>query len=104
MRYLITGTAGFIGFHLAKRLLDDGHFVTGFDGMTPYYDVRLKERRHADPVPLEWLPAGDRHAGGRGALWRRPRRSASLTSSFTSQPRPAFATAWKIPRPMSIPT
>ncbi|MEK1929695.1 MAG: NAD-dependent epimerase [Pararhizobium sp.] len=46
MRYLITGTAGFIGFHLAKRLLDDGHFVTGFDGMTPYYDVRLKERRH----------------------------------------------------------
>jgi UDP-glucuronate 4-epimerase len=47
MRYLITGTAGFIGFHLAKRLLDDGHFVTGFDGMTPYYDVRLKERRHA---------------------------------------------------------
>jgi UDP-glucuronate 4-epimerase len=47
MRYLITGTAGFIGFHLAKRLLDDGHFVTGFDGMTPYYDIRLKERRHA---------------------------------------------------------
>jgi len=47
VRYLITGTAGFIGFHLAKRLLDDGHFVTGFDGMTPYYDVRLKERRHA---------------------------------------------------------
>ena len=47
MRYLITGTAGFIGFHLARRLLDDGHFVTGFDGMTPYYDIRLKERRHA---------------------------------------------------------
>ena len=46
MRFLITGTAGFIGFHLAKRLLDDGHFVVGFDGMTPYYDVRLKERRH----------------------------------------------------------
>jgi len=47
MRYLITGTAGFIGFHLAKRLLDEGHFVVGFDGMTPYYDVRLKEKRHA---------------------------------------------------------
>ncbi len=47
MRYLITGTAGFIGFHLAKRLLDDGHFVVGFDGMTPYYDVALKEKRHA---------------------------------------------------------
>jgi UDP-glucuronate 4-epimerase len=47
MRFLITGTAGFIGFHLARRLLDDGHFVTGFDGMTSYYDVKLKEARHA---------------------------------------------------------
>lgn len=47
MRYLITGTAGFIGFHLARRLLDEGHFVTGFDGMTPYYDVTLKRKRHA---------------------------------------------------------
>lgn len=47
MRYLITGTAGFIGFNVAKRLLDEGHFVTGLDGMTPYYDVRLKEARHS---------------------------------------------------------
>jgi UDP-glucuronate 4-epimerase len=47
MRVLITGTAGFIGFHLAKRLLDAGHFVTGFDALTPYYDVRLKHARHA---------------------------------------------------------
>jgi len=46
MRFLITGTAGFIGFHLARRLLDDGHFVVGFDGMTDYYDRRLKEARH----------------------------------------------------------
>ncbi len=47
MRFLITGTAGFIGFHLAKRLLEAGHDVVGFDGMTPYYDVRLKAARHA---------------------------------------------------------
>lgn len=47
MRYLITGTAGFVGFHLAKRLLEDGHSVTGFDGMTSYYDVRLKQMRHS---------------------------------------------------------
>jgi len=45
--YFITGTAGFIGYHLAARLLRDGHKVTGFDGMTPYYDVSLKHRRHA---------------------------------------------------------
>lgn len=47
MRVLITGTAGFIGFHLAKRLLEAGHEVVGFDAMTPYYDIRLKEARHA---------------------------------------------------------
>jgi UDP-glucuronate 4-epimerase len=47
MRYFITGTAGFIGFHLAQRLLRDGHEVFGCDGMTRYYDVTLKHRRHA---------------------------------------------------------
>jgi UDP-glucuronate 4-epimerase len=47
MQFLITGTAGFIGFHLAKRLLEAGHAVTGFDGMTAYYDVKLKEARLA---------------------------------------------------------
>lgn len=47
MRCLVTGTAGFVGFHLAKRLIADGHEVIGVDGMTPYYDVRLKEDRVA---------------------------------------------------------
>lgn len=47
MRVLITGTAGFIGFHLARRLLADGHEVQGVDGMTAYYDVELKKKRHA---------------------------------------------------------
>lgn len=42
---LVTGAAGFIGFHLSKRLLDDGKKVIGFDNMNPYYDVRLKESR-----------------------------------------------------------
>jgi UDP-glucuronate 4-epimerase len=47
VRYLITGSAGFIGFHLAGRLLADGHVVAGVDGLTPYYDVELKKARHA---------------------------------------------------------
>jgi len=42
----ITGTAGFIGFHLARRLLAEGFGVVGYDGLTDYYDVALKERRH----------------------------------------------------------
>lgn len=47
MRILVTGTAGFIGFHLASRLLADGHEVFGVDGLTDYYDVALKRDRHA---------------------------------------------------------
>jgi UDP-glucuronate 4-epimerase len=46
-RIFITGSAGFIGYHLAKLLLDSGRRVAGYDGMTDYYDVRLKQRRHA---------------------------------------------------------
>lgn len=47
MRILITGTAGFIGYHAARRLQRAGHDVVGIDGMTPYYDVSYKQRRHA---------------------------------------------------------
>ena len=47
VRILITGSAGFIGFHLSRRLLAEGHEVIGFDALTPYYDVRLKQQRHA---------------------------------------------------------
>lgn len=46
-RVLVTGTAGFIGFHLARQLLAEGAEVHGYDGMTDYYDVGLKRARHA---------------------------------------------------------
>jgi UDP-glucuronate 4-epimerase len=47
VRIFVTGTAGFIGFHLARRLLADGHEVAGFDGFTAYYDISLKRQRDA---------------------------------------------------------
>ncbi len=45
--YLITGGAGFIGFHLSRSLLEKGARVVGFDNMNDYYDVKLKEDRLA---------------------------------------------------------
>ena len=47
MKIFITGTAGFIGFHLAKLLLSKGFEVHGYDGITNYYDVNLKKRRQS---------------------------------------------------------
>jgi UDP-glucuronate 4-epimerase len=47
MRVLVTGSAGFIGFHLASKLLARGDEVVGVDGFTPYYDPALKHARHA---------------------------------------------------------
>lgn len=48
MKILITGTAGFIGFHLAKRLLEEGETVIGIDNINDYYDVNLKYARLAE--------------------------------------------------------
>ena len=45
MNILVTGVAGFIGFHLAKRLLAQGHRVYGIDNLNNYYDVCLKQDR-----------------------------------------------------------
>jgi UDP-glucuronate 4-epimerase len=45
---LVTGAAGFIGFHVAKRLLRDGRDVVGLDNMNAYYDPSLKEKRRAE--------------------------------------------------------
>lgn len=60
--YLITGGAGFIGFHLSKSLLEKGARVIGFDNMSDYYDVKLKEDR------LEILDSYENYSFLRGDL------------------------------------
>jgi len=65
MRCLVTGTAGFIGFHLAKRLLEQGHEVVGVDGMTAYYDVKLKENPPRPPQEAQRLFRPSLHVGRR---------------------------------------
>ncbi|HSK13997.1 MAG TPA: NAD-dependent epimerase/dehydratase family protein, partial [Phnomibacter sp.] len=55
MHALITGTAGFIGFHLANRLLAMGWQVTGVDAINDYYDVKLKY----DRLAYAGIPVGE---------------------------------------------
>ena len=54
MKVLVTGIAGFIGFHVAKRLLDEGYEVVGFDNLNDYYDVKLKIDRLKE-LQVEYL-------------------------------------------------
>jgi len=76
VRILITGSAGFIGYHLSRRLLDAGHQVTGLDALTPYYDVRLKAQRHA------MLEANERFRAVVGRL----EDEAAIAAAFSDAP------------------
>ena len=52
MKYLVTGAAGFIGYHVVKQLCQQGHQVVGIDNINTYYDANLKHARLADLSPL----------------------------------------------------
>ncbi len=46
MKILVTGSAGFIGFHVSKKLVENGHKIVGIDNLNSYYDIKLKKNRH----------------------------------------------------------
>lgn len=68
-RVMITGTAGFIGFHLAQLLLAKGLQVHGYDGMTDYYDVNLKRRRHQMLLQHPWFQGTEGMLEDEEKLW-----------------------------------
>ena len=101
---LVTGAAGFIGFHVARRLLENGRTVVGLDNLNAYYDPKLKDARRAELAKFDGfrfvkLDLADR--AGMAALFARA--SLSVTSCI-SRRRPACAIRWSIRTPMSIPT
>ena len=51
MKILVTGAAGFIGYHASQRLLHDGHILVGADNLSDYYDVALKQARLEYKLP-----------------------------------------------------
>ena len=72
MKCLVTGAAGFIGYHVSRRLLSDGHQVVGIDNLNDYYDVALKKARLARLTPLpgfQFLPMDIADAAGMRGLF-----------------------------------
>ena len=116
-RVLVTGAAGFIGFHLSKRLLDEGSRVVGIDNLNAYYDVNLKKARLAilkkyDNFTFHKLNISNRrameglfrvHQKLRPFLSRVTRHASRILSIplFTSPPRQVYVTPSPILMPIS---
>lgn len=82
---LVTGAAGFVGYHLARRLLDAGVAVVGLDNLSPYYDVALKRARLAQLAPAPGFSFVEADLADRAAVMavfdaHRPRHVAHLAA------------------------
>ena len=106
MTILVTGAAGFIGFHVCRALLARGERVLGVDNLNDYYDVRLKQARLAvleEHGSFGFVRAdiADREAMAAAVA---PERGNRSPGSSISQPRPGCAIPWSIPTPTCRPT
>ena len=96
MKVLVTGTAGFIGSHLAMRLLERGDEVVGFDNMSDYYDVPLKKARLArfidhpnyTHIQADLADLADREAVEAAFVTHKPQRVVNLAASASKAVRP----------------
>ncbi len=101
MTILVTGAAGFIGFHVAKALLERGEAVLGIDNLNDYYAVRLKQARLARlqsfrAFSFVQLDIADRNR----VVALVDSRKDLRTASSISRRRPGYAIRWIIPMPM----
>ncbi len=99
---LVTGAAGFIGYHLTQRLLAAGDRVVGIDNLNSYYSVQLKKDRlqrltQSDRFVFDSVDVAD---SNRFKGCSRPIR---LIESSIWQPRQVFAIPWRMPEPTSTP-
>lgn len=115
MKVLVTGTAGFIGFHFALKLASQNYEVVGIDNINDYYDVRLKLARLKESgfgvdSLSETLITSEIYPNYRFAkiditdlkAYASCSKPKNLIRSYIWQHRRAFATRWKIRRRISI--
>ena len=107
MKVLVTGTAGFIGSHVAMRLLERGDEVIGIDNLSDYYDVELKKARlarFADRPGYRHEPVDLADRAGIEAVFARhkPQRGINLAAQAGVRYAAAITTSstWSMPRPV----
>jgi nucleoside-diphosphate-sugar epimerase len=93
VRVLVTGAAGFIGYHVARALCERGDEVVGTDNLNDYYEVSLKEARLRGLEPFKNFRFVRLDLADRDGM-------SGSTVSYTSVPRPVSATRSRTPTPM----
>ena len=100
---LVTGAAGFIGFHVARRLLADGGAVVALDNLNSYYDPNLKNAR-LDELLLSLTSISSNGISQITMLWRNCLPHTASAMSSTWRHKPAFAIRCAIRTPLPRPT
>ena len=104
MKVLVTGCAGFIGYHVAEALLARGDHVVGLDSLNDYYDVRLKHARLDRLRPSTAFVFQHLDVSDKDAISALVAEHDDLEGIVHLADRPGFAIRWSIRTPMCRPT